>query len=96
MPDNDLPKEAQAAWDAYREMSFSKAAYFSLLQELDQKYKEGGEPTIAENLQLEKLLKAHDEKVIAFNEAMKNVVDPYAREKLLDKLKTDTSGMGKH
>jgi len=87
MSDNTtLPVEAQIAWEAYLAMGKSKTEYFGLLQEFDQKYKQGGSPTIAENLQLEKLLKVHDGKVSAFNEAMNNVVDKDAREMLLKKL----------
>lgn len=83
---NVLPPAAQYAWEAYQAMGNSKAAYFSLLQELDQKYREGGTPSIVENLQLEKLLAAHNEKVAAFNAAMQAVTDKEARELLLKKL----------
>ena len=91
-----LPEEAQAAWDAYQVMGKSKIEYFGLLQEIDRKYREGGTPTLAENLQLEKLLKAHSEKVTAFNEAMQSVTDKTAREKLMKKLMGDTSPPGMH
>jgi hypothetical protein len=91
-----LPVEAQAAWDAYQMMGKSKIEYFGLLQEIDQKYKQGGSPTIAENLQLEKLLKTHGEKVTSFNEAMQAVTDKTARELLLKKLMGDTSPPGMH
>ncbi|MEX2517458.1 MAG: hypothetical protein WD572_11235 [Gammaproteobacteria bacterium] len=67
---NELPGAAQPAYEAYLAMSASKDAYFNFMVELDQKYKQGGEASIAENLKLEQLLKAHDEKVTAFNEAM--------------------------
>lgn len=89
----NLPKEVQYAWEAYQEMGVSKAAYFDLLQNLDLKYREGGTPTIAENLQLEKLLKVHDQKVTAFNESLSKVVNKDARELLLKKLSSD-SGQG--
>ncbi|HKK16448.1 MAG TPA: hypothetical protein VJ981_07050 [Gammaproteobacteria bacterium] len=85
-PDNDLPAEVRAALEAYQQMGQSKTTYFSLLQELDEKYKQGGEPSIAENLQLEKFLRSHDENVAAFSEAMQAVTDPEARELLLEKL----------
>jgi hypothetical protein len=97
MSDNDtLPEEAQKAWDAYREMGTSKEAYFGFLQELDKKYKEGGTPSIAENLQLETLLNAHDLKVAAFNEAMQAIEDKSSRELLLKKLTEDAARIGKH
>ena len=91
-----LPVEAQIAWEAYQAMSRSKAEYFGLLQELDRKYREGGGPSIAENLQLEKLLKIHDGKVTAFNDAMYNVVDKDVRVMLLKKLTSGTSGPETH
>lgn len=72
---NELPETARPAWEAYVAMSQSKEAYFSFMVELDQKYKQGGEPTIAENLKLEQLLAEHDKKVTAFNEAMQSMQD---------------------
>ena len=89
--DTALPPEAQIAWNAYQDMSRSKAEYFALLQDLDQKYREGGTPSIAENLQLEKLLEVHDGNVAAFNDAMHNVVDKDARVILLKKLTSETA-----
>lgn len=91
-----FPVEAQIAWEAYQAMSRSKAEYFGLLQELDRKYREGGGPSIAENLQLEQLLKIHDGKVTAFNDAMHNVVDKDVRVTLLKKLTSGTSGPETH
>lgn len=90
-----LPEEAQRAWKAYRDMGASKKAYFGFLQEIEEKYREGGEPTIAESLQLEKLLEAHDIKVRAFNEAMQHVVDSEARELLVKKLSEDAAPIGR-
>ena len=91
-----LPPEAQVAWDAYQRMGQSKIEYFGLLQEIDQKYKQGGSPSIVENLQLEKLLAAHSEKVAAFNEAMQAVTDKTARELLLKRLMGDSAPPGMH
>lgn len=88
-PENDLPAEVRAALEAYQQMGQSKKTYFSLLQELDEKYRHGGTPSIAENLQLEKFLKAHDKKVAAFNEAMQAVNNPDDRVLLLEKLGAD-------
>lgn len=87
--DTALPVEARVAWEAYQAMSRSKAEYFDLLQKLDRKYRESGSPSIAENLQLEKLLKVHDGKVAAFNDAMNNVVDKDARVMLLKQLTSE-------
>ena len=64
-------------------MSKSKQAYFSFLQEIDTRYKSGGAASIAETLQLEKLLGVHDKNVIAFNTAMSAVTDPEARMVLI-------------
>jgi hypothetical protein len=97
MSNNDLlPKEAQKAWDAYQAMGLSKQSYFGFLQELDKKYKEGGSPSIAENLRLEELLKVHDAKVAAFNEAMQAIESKDSRELLLKKLTADAAKIGMH
>lgn len=91
MSANDaLPDDAQKAWDAYQEMKISKHEYFSFLQELDIKYRESGEPTIAENLRLESLLKSHDDRVTTFNIAMQSITSNESRELLLKKLSDDT------
>jgi len=79
----ELPEEAQAVWLAYQAMSESKAAYFSLLQELHQKYRDNGCATFAENLRLEKLLQVHNEKVTAFSQAMSAIQDKDTRERLV-------------
>lgn len=81
-----LPPDARSALDAYQAMSASKADYFGLMQHLDQKYRERGSPTIAENLKLEQLLQAHGEKVAQFNNAMQAVTDKNTRELLLKQL----------
>lgn len=89
MSEENLPQPVQTAWDAYRDMGESKSIYFSYLSEIDLKYKSGGTPTFAENLQLEKLLKAHDEKVAKFNDTMRAIEDKEHRELLLKKLSSD-------
>ncbi len=91
-----LPEEAEAAWRAYQEMSKSKNQYFNFLQGLDQKYKQGGSPSIAENLRLEELLKVHDKNVVAFSQAMNAVENKEAREALLQKLASTNTALGKH
>lgn len=75
--------EAIAAWQAWQAMCTSKNDYFSLLQALDEKYKEGGSPGIAENLKLEQLLGEHDQKVKLFNQAMAAVTNTEAKQQLL-------------
>ncbi len=71
----DLPEQARPVYEAYLAMTETKNAYFSFMVELDQKQKDGGEITMAENLKLEQLLQVHDEKVNAFNEAMQSMKD---------------------
>ena len=95
-PENKLPQDVQQAWQAYQEMSVSKAAYFDQLQAIDEKYREGGEPTIAENLQLEKLLKLHDKNVRIFTDAMQAIEDNDSRELLIRMLTGDSSRAGSH
>ena len=62
-PEQTLSAEAEQAWLAYRAMSESKLVYFNFLNELDQKYDADVQPSIAENLKLEQLLKVHDRNV---------------------------------
>ncbi|MEE9551848.1 MAG: hypothetical protein V3V89_02280 [Gammaproteobacteria bacterium] len=83
------------AWEAYQAMGKSKAEYFTFLQDIDQKYKQNGSPTIEENNRLEELLKVHDEKVSAFNDTMQSIEDTDARELLLKKLPADAT-LGAH
>lgn len=78
-----LGPETAAAWNAYQSMSDSKRDYFSLLQALDEKQKAGREPSIAENLRLEKLLAEHDQRVKQFKQALAAVADPEAKRQLL-------------
>jgi len=94
--DTDLPVEAQSAWLTYQAMSESKKTYFSFLMELDQKYKQGGTSTFAENLRLEKLLQLHNEKVAEFSNAMNAVEDKDAREALLKMMGATNSSAGTH
>jgi hypothetical protein len=91
MSEDSLPIEVHKAWEAYQAMRESKSIYFGFLKDIDQQYREGGSPTFAENLQLEKLLRQHDDKVAAFNEAMAAVTDADDRKLLLDKLSSDTA-----
>ena len=82
----NLNPETAAAWQAYQAMSVSKDDYFSLLQALDEKYKNSGDPGIAENLKLEQLLSEHDQKVKLFNKAVAAITDPDAKKQLLELL----------
>lgn len=79
----ELTEEARIAYQAFQDMGKSKQVYFNFLQDIDIKYKEGGAPSIAENLQLEKLLGVHDKNVLAFNTAMAAVENVEARTALI-------------
>ena len=91
-----MSEKVKQALEAYRAMSQSKNTYFGFLQELDQKYDKNASPSIAENLKLEQLLAAHDEKVKAFNEAMAAVTDKSEREELMAHLTKAATGSAAH
>lgn len=74
-PEN-LSEEAKLAYQCFLDMTKSKDAHFGLLAELENKYEAGGAPSLAENLQLEKLLAVHDKNVKAFKTAFTAVTDP--------------------
>ena len=78
-----LSEEARIAYQAYQDMGESKRAYFSLLQEIDEKYKNGGAASDDETELLSRLLSEHDKNVVAFNTAMQAVVDVDARTALI-------------
>ncbi len=67
-----------------------------MLQALDEKYKSGGEPGIAENLRLEKLLSEHDRKVKHFNQAVAAITDPGAKQQLVELLKVAADNKDGH
>lgn len=71
----NLSAEALAALEAYKKMSESKHAYFSVLQEIDVKYKDGGNASEEEEKKLGDLLLEHDKCVTTFNEEMEKVTD---------------------
>jgi len=72
---DDLSEKAKIAYQAFLDMSNSKAAHFGCLEEIETKYESGGVPSIAENLELEKLLANHDKNVLAFKTAMDAVTN---------------------
>ena len=72
---DDLSEKAKIAYQAFLDMGNSKAAHFGCLEEIETKYESGGVPSIAENLELEKLLANHDKNVLAFKTAMNAVAD---------------------
>ena len=91
-----LSPEIETAWQAYQSMCASKDDYFSLLQALDEKYKNGGEPGIAESLRLEQLLSEHDKKVKLFTRAMAAITSPDAKLQLMELLKAAAGIKNKH
>ena len=81
---DDLSQAAQIAYQAFNDMKTSKDAHFNCLQAIDNKYQSGGAPSLAENLELEKLLAAHDRNVVAFRTALAAVTDEDERSKLVE------------
>jgi len=80
---DNLGAEAQIAYQAFLDMSNSKKSYFNCLETIETKYKTGGAPSIAENLELEKLLANHDKNVLAFKTAMTAVTDSDEKHALI-------------
>jgi hypothetical protein len=76
-------EEARIAYRAFLDMSNSKTAHFNCLEAIETKYKSGGAPSFAENLELEKLLAVHDKNVLAFTTAMVAVTDLEERDTLV-------------
>ena len=65
-----LPEAALPAWRAYEAMLETKDAHFSLLEELETKYRDGGRRSLAEGRRLEQLLANHDTQVRAFRRSV--------------------------
>jgi hypothetical protein len=57
--------EAKLAYQAFLDMSNSKAAHYNCLTTIDSKYESGGVPSSSEKLELEKLLADHDKNVLS-------------------------------
>ncbi len=72
---DDLSEEAKIAHQAFVDMSNSKAAHFNCLEAIETIYESGGVPSIAEKLELKKLLANHDKNVLAFKTAMDAVTN---------------------
>ncbi len=80
---DDLSEAAQIAHRAFVDMSNSKKAHFESLAAIDVIYGSGGAPSLAENLELEKLLANHDKNVLAFKTAIGAVTDDVEKKTLL-------------
>jgi hypothetical protein len=72
---DDLSEEAKIGYQAFIDMSNSKAAHFHCLQAIEAIYDSGGVPGITENIELQRLLANHDKNVLAFTTAMAAVTD---------------------
>ena len=84
MPSVDqLSDAAKIAHQAFIDMSHSKVAHFDRLKAIDALYESGGAPSLAENLELEKLLELHDKNVMAFKTAFAAVTDDGEKQALI-------------
>lgn len=83
---DDLSEAAKIAYQAFVDMKQSKAAYFNSLEAIENKYSSGGAPSLAENLELEKLLATHDKNVLSFKTAMAGVTDEAEKATLVQLL----------
>ena len=84
-----LPPAAIFVWQRYLAMIASKDAHFSFLESLEEKYKHGGNRTLAEIAHLEGLLDSHNSCVKAFTDAQKLLAtnDPEAHVEFINVLK---------
>ena len=80
----DLGEDARQAYQAFLDMSDSKSRHFACLQAIESRYQSGGAPSLAENLELEKLLSVHDKNVLAFRTAMAAVSEEADKQRLLE------------
>ena len=78
-----LSEEAKIAYQAFLDMSNSKAAHFNCFEAIETIYESGGVPSIAENLELKKLLANHDKNVLAFKTAMDAVTGSDEKKTLI-------------
>ena len=72
---DNLSVGVKIAYQAFLDMSSSKASHFNYLETIETKYKAGGVPSSAENKELERLLANHDKNVFAFKTAMVAIKD---------------------
>ncbi len=81
-----LSEEAETTLSAYQAMGLSKQAYYSHLQMIEEKYKDGGNATEEEEKVLGDLLLKHDKQVAAFSRAMEKISDPDDRLALIQRM----------
>jgi hypothetical protein len=80
---DDLSDAAKISHQAFIDMSHSKAAHFDRLAAIDALYESGGAPSLAEKLELEKLLGLHDKNVMAFKTAFAAISDESEKQVLI-------------
>lgn len=80
---DNLSEAAKIAYQAFIDMGNSKKAHFDCLESLEAKYQSGGAPSLAENMELEKLLSIHDKNVAAFTAAMAAVTNEEEKKILI-------------
>jgi len=83
---DDLSEAAKLAYQAFLDMSNSKTAHFTCLEAHEFIYESGGIPSIAEKIEIEKLLSYHDKNVLAFKTAMTAVTDSEEKQTLIQLL----------
>jgi len=83
---DDLSEQAKLAYQAFLDMSNSKTAHFACLQAHESIYEIGGMPSIAEKMEIKKLLSYHDKNVLAFKTAMAAVTDSEEKQTLIQLL----------
>lgn len=81
---DDMSTAAKMAYRAFVDMKRSKEEHFNYLAAIENKYQAGGAPSLAENLELEKLLERHDRNVLAFTTAMAGVIDEAEKKALVE------------
>ena len=81
---DDLSEAAKVAYRAFIDMKRSKDEHFNCLAAIENRYQAGGAPSLAENLELEKLLERHDRNVLAFRTAMAEVTDEAEKKALVE------------
>jgi hypothetical protein len=83
---DDLSEEAKLAYQAFLDMSNSKTTYFTCLKAHEAIYESGGMSSVAEKMEMEKLLSNHDKNVLAFKTAMAAVTDTEEKQTLIQLL----------
>ena len=81
---DELSETGQMAYQAFVDMSASKAAHFSCLEAIEAVYEAGGVPSLAEKQELEKRLANHDRNVLAFRTALAALSDDAERQAVIE------------